>query len=92
MHNKALIIGARPSPWEGPWIELGDGTWLVNPMEDYQGAVAVEVTRPDSDDPDVLSLNDEPVQIEGIKARGIIRDEITEFDFQSVSVELRQVG
>ena len=32
MKRKALILGALPQPFEGPWVEIGDADhWTVTP-------------------------------------------------------------
>lgn len=44
MKRKALIIGALPSRFEGPWVEIGERKrWKLAVTEDFHGKVFVEV-------------------------------------------------
>lgn len=42
MKKKALIIGALPQPFKGPWVDLTGNEWDVKMRHDYGGSVMVE--------------------------------------------------
>jgi hypothetical protein len=42
MKKKALIIGALPEPFEGPWVDTNGNEWDVKMLHDYDGKVMVE--------------------------------------------------
>ena len=92
MRSKALIIGAQPSPFVGPEVNISDGRkWVVEPEDDYRGRVAVRVTREDDSDPVDHPLNEDEVVIEGRIARGVILPGIDEVAVDYVSVNIRCV-
>ena len=44
MKKKALIIGALPSSFEGPWVRIDDHeAWRIVRDHDYDGSVVIEV-------------------------------------------------
>lgn len=44
MKRKALIIGALPSPIEGPWVRITERKlWRAIPDGDYGGCVIIEI-------------------------------------------------
>lgn len=90
MIRKALIIGAQPSEWEGPWVSLmGGSRWEVVPEDDYRGRVAVEVKRPDRPGPVRHLLDGEAVEIEGTSVRGVILPDAQNLEVQSISVNIQ---
>lgn len=92
MRTKALIIGARPSPWEGPWISIEDHEeWQVLPAGDYRGLVAVEVKRASGDSPVDHLLDGDELTISGKKARVKIKEGASELEHESISVNIRSV-
>lgn len=42
MKKKALIIGALPQPFQGPWVNLDSDEWDVRMQHDYGDKVTVE--------------------------------------------------
>lgn len=90
MRQKALIIGAPPSQWTGPRINLRDGSeWLVKPEDDYRGLVAVRFKRRTGEVSERL-LDGEEVSISGEWAQGVILPEIEGEDsipYVSVNIE-----
>lgn len=42
MKKKALLIGARPRPFVGPWVYLEEGSWEVEPPVDFRGGILIE--------------------------------------------------
>lgn len=90
MKMKALILGAPPSVWEGPWIRIDpDSEWLIEPAEDYRGLVEV-VTRGTDGEVSVVSLNNEEIVIRGRGVRGVIREGIEEHGCKHVSVNIKE--
>lgn len=44
MRKKALIVGALPSAFEGPWVKIDEcRQWRIVPSEDFDRKVVVEV-------------------------------------------------
>lgn len=84
MASKALIIGARPSPFEGPWIPVSEADeWEV--VGERHEAIVVEVSNGPP--------HDEPIEVNGNTfsapyARVRILDKL---QVESVSVEIRRV-
>ena len=74
MRRTALLVAAQSYPYEGPWVPLGRrGGWRFKPEHDFLGGVAIEVI--DGSSPlRRISLNAEPVEFIGEKARAIILD------------------
>ena len=89
MRTKVLILGALPNSFIGPWVDLPEGgMWDVQPRGHYGGHVVVEVDSPAGPR---FKLNGEPVQIHGLRARGIILAQAKDLDVDSITVQLRQV-
>lgn len=42
MKKKALLIGARPRPFDGPWVHLEEGDWQIVPPADFGGGILIE--------------------------------------------------
>lgn len=92
MRSKALIIGARPSPFVGPEVRIADGRkWAVEPEDDYRGRVAVRVTREAGSDPVDHPINGERLVIEGAMAQGVILPGIDEVGVDYVSVNITEI-
>lgn len=93
MREKALVIGAPPSAWEGPVIGLSDGRkWAIRPEGDYRGAVEVRYTPRGKPSPVSRSLHDEVVVIEDpATARVVILEEAERLDLRTISVNARML-
>jgi hypothetical protein len=46
MKVKALILGALPLPYEGPWVDLEGSDWRVETSGDFGGNVIFESRDP----------------------------------------------
>jgi len=87
--TKALLLGALPGAFIGPWVDLPEGgEWDVQPRADYGGFVVVEVDAPAGPR---FKIDGEPVRIRGLRARGIVLAQAKELDVDSITVQLRQV-
>lgn len=90
MKRKALVLGAPPSAWEGPWVRLGPGSWIVEPEEDYRNHVEVQVKRALRGGSEVFPLDGEYVEVSGEMVRAVIRESVKELEIQHVSVNIEQ--
>lgn len=81
MKKKALIIGASPSVFAGPWVRIDDHeAWRIVREGDYNGAVEVEV------DGGVRRFYDGIIE-HGVLARAVIRGKIPNVPHVSVWLE-----
>ncbi len=91
MKRKALIVGALPSQFEGPWVVLSDAeAWRVTGERDYgEGNVAVEVVKDESLPNSILYTDSSlwPVIIKGVRARAVILKSFNGVPHVSVTAE-----
>ena len=81
MRKKALLVGANAS-FEGPWVNLEEGTWLVEPPS----GVEIEVGEYN----DLAKLLGGGSQLEGpCRIRAIISDD---YDGPEVCLSVREVA
>jgi hypothetical protein len=86
---KALLIGALPHAFEGPWVPLGrDRVWRYDPEIDFQNNIVLEYCT-DTSRPVSVPLNAKPVEFEGSHARIVVPES---FDHpQSFTVLVRRL-
>lgn len=64
MRTKALVIGARPAPWTGPRVFIGDGLeWEIRADDDYKERALVRYSGRAGAPPVDVPLNHETVRI-----------------------------
>lgn len=86
MKVKALIIGALPLPFVGPWVRIDDGLiWRVVHPPEAAGFVEVEVRN--GWESHALSSNGESTEVSGELARAVLRQEIVGLRELSVTLE-----
>lgn len=82
MKKKALIIGALPSNFEGPWVRIDDHeAWRIVPDHDYGEKVVVELFESDR----VFQPNGDPVK--GHQARARILADVPDVPHVSIWLE-----
>lgn len=97
MKTKALIVGALPQPFEGPWVKIDDAdAWRVVGADDYgEGNVVLDV-MPNEALPGSLLATDAsfwPYEFSsGAKARVVILREVPNVPHVSVSLEAIRDG
>lgn len=89
MRTKALLLGARPEPFEGPWIDISDALeWRAEPRGDYKDHVLVEVKSSDGRCSKRVIVT-KGLKISGRYARGLV---LSTFNgVPSVTVQLTEV-
>lgn len=90
MRTKALLLGARPEPFEGPWVEINDALeWRADPRGDYGKEVIVEVESSDGRCSKRV-IATEGLKISGARARGVVVGKL-ENGIRSVTIQLTEV-
>ena len=86
MKQKALVIGALPSPFEGPWVDVSDAErWVITPKASHKDKLRLDVEG----GPALSFIFDgKPVVFSGLKARVVI---LEEFESSSVTVVAEEV-
>lgn len=89
MGQKALILGALPSPFEGPWIHLPEGSeWEVDMPEHVAKHVEIEVQNGGETE----GVSGNGAVIKGDAARARLTTGIEDSQMKSVSVLLRRIS
>jgi hypothetical protein len=90
MKQKALVIGALPSPFVGPWVEISDrAEWHVRPLPEHNQKLKLVVEDPRVASPTEIVFDGQAeIVFSGLKARVEI---LEEFDSHSVTVIAEEV-
>lgn len=64
MSKKALLIGARPQPFIGPWVNLAPGVWKVDPGEYAENDLLLWIRYPDTGG-DIITPLIQLLEVEG---------------------------
>lgn len=83
MPQKPLLVGARPVPYEGPWVDLDGRSWDVVPSRDCQEDLAVRVVDANGDVSEVYPRVG--CTVCGVRAQAVI---LREFDSPLIFVRL----
>jgi hypothetical protein len=90
--KKALIIGASPLPFEGPWVRIDDNeAWRIVPDHDYGNEVAVELLDPNVSPNRLIVVNGDDLVIyktcEGLQARARVLGQVLNVPHVSIWLE-----
>lgn len=90
MKQKALVIGALPSPFEGPWVEFGDrAKWRVRPLREHIQRIRLVIEDSRIASPtSVVFDGQKEIVFSGERARVEI---LEEFDGRSVTIVAEEV-